>query len=161
MGGSHPVGWEEKKQALPQLRESTCPTALSWDFNTFPAFGLKQKHQLWNLEPSGLQTRTEIISSYGSQAFRLWLEHHRRLFGSPTCQLQSWGHLSLYNHMSQEETWVQSLDQEDPLKQEVAIFLPLQYSCLENSMNKGVWLTTVHGVTGSRTQLSKWAHSTR
>ena len=40
----------------------------------------------------------------------------------------------------------QSLDQ-DPLKQETAIFLPLQYSCLENSINRGVWLTTVHGVT--------------
>jgi len=23
---------------------------------------------------------------------------------------------------------------------------PLQYSCLENSMNRGVWKTTVHGV---------------
>jgi len=23
---------------------------------------------------------------------------------------------------------------------------PLQYSCLENSMDKGVWWTTVHGV---------------
>ena len=31
---------------------------------------------------------------------------------------------------------------------------PLQYSCLENSMDRGVWRTTVHGVTKSRTQLS-------
>jgi len=145
---------------LPQLRESTCPTALSWDFNVFPAFGLNQKHQLWHLEPAGLQARTEIISSYCSQAFRLGLEQHHRLSGSPTCQLQSWGLLSLYNHISQEETWVQSLDQ-DPLKQETAIFLPLQYSCLENSINRGVWLTTVHGVTESWTQLNKWAHSTQ
>ena len=28
---------------------------------------------------------------------------------------------------------------------------PLEYSCLENSMDRGVWWTTVHGVTKSRT----------
>ena len=26
---------------------------------------------------------------------------------------------------------------------------PLQYSCLENSMDRGTWRATVHGVTGS------------
>ena len=31
---------------------------------------------------------------------------------------------------------------------------PLQYSCLENPMDKGAWWAAVHGVTGSRTQLS-------
>ena len=31
---------------------------------------------------------------------------------------------------------------------------PLQYSCLENSMDRGVWQATVHGVTKSQTQLS-------
>ena len=28
---------------------------------------------------------------------------------------------------------------------------PLQYSCLENSMDRGAWWATVHGVTKSRT----------
>ena len=32
---------------------------------------------------------------------------------------------------------------------------PLQYSCLENSMDRGAWRATVHGVTKSWTQL-KW-----
>ena len=32
---------------------------------------------------------------------------------------------------------------------------PLQYSCLENSMDKGAWWATVHGVAKSQTQL-KW-----
>ena len=27
---------------------------------------------------------------------------------------------------------------------------PLQYSCLENSMNRGAWWATVHGVTKSQ-----------
>ena len=31
---------------------------------------------------------------------------------------------------------------------------PLQYSCLENSMDRGAWWATVHGVAKSWTQLS-------
>ena len=31
---------------------------------------------------------------------------------------------------------------------------PLQYSCLENSMGRGAWWATVHGVTKSQTRLS-------
>ena len=31
---------------------------------------------------------------------------------------------------------------------------PLQYSCLENSMDRGTWWATVHGVAKSWTQLS-------
>ena len=31
---------------------------------------------------------------------------------------------------------------------------PLQYSCLENSKDRGAWWATVHGVTKSRTRLS-------
>ena len=31
---------------------------------------------------------------------------------------------------------------------------PLQYSCLENSIDRGTWWATVHGVTKSQTQLS-------
>ena len=40
------------------------------------------------------------------------------------------------------ETWVQSLGREDPLEKEMAI--PLQYSCLENAMDRGAWWATVH-----------------
>ena len=32
---------------------------------------------------------------------------------------------------------------------------PLQYSCLENSMDRGDWWATVHGVANSRTQLNE------
>ena len=31
---------------------------------------------------------------------------------------------------------------------------PLQYSCLENSMDRGAWWATVHGVAKSQTRLS-------
>ena len=32
---------------------------------------------------------------------------------------------------------------------------PLQYSCLENSMDRGAWRATVHGVTKGRTRLKQ------
>ena len=35
---------------------------------------------------------------------------------------------------------------------------PLQYSCLENPMNRGAWRATVHGVTKGRTGLSHFTH---
>ena len=39
--------------------------------------------------------------------------------------------------------WVQSLGWEDPWGGNGN---PLQYSCLENSMDRGTWQATVHGV---------------
>ena len=35
---------------------------------------------------------------------------------------------------------------------------PLQHSCLENSVDRGAWWATVHGVAKSWTQLSDWTH---
>ena len=35
---------------------------------------------------------------------------------------------------------------------------PLQYSCLENSMDRGAWQAIVHGVAKSWTRLSDLAH---
>ena len=51
-----------------------------------------------------------------------------------------------------QETWVQSLGQEDPLEKE-GNGNPLQYSCLENSVDRGAWQATVHGIT--KTQLRR------
>ena len=36
---------------------------------------------------------------------------------------------------------------------------PLQYSCLENSMDKGTWWATVHGVAKSQIRLSAHARA--
>ena len=35
---------------------------------------------------------------------------------------------------------------------------PLQYSCLESSMDRRAWWAAVHGVAKSRTRLNDWAH---
>ena len=37
---------------------------------------------------------------------------------------------------------------------------PLQYSCLENPMDRGAWWATVHGVAESGTRLSHFTHKT-
>ena len=42
-----------------------------------------------------------------------------------------------------QETLVLSLGWEDSLEKEMAA---LQYSCMGNSMDRGAWQTTVHGV---------------
>ena len=44
-----------------------------------------------------------------------------------------------------------SLGGEDPLEKEMAT---LQYFCLGNSMDRGAWQASIHGVTKSWTQLS-------
>ena len=36
---------------------------------------------------------------------------------------------------------------------------PLQYSCLENCMDRGAWRATVHGVAKSQTWLSDWTYT--
>ena len=36
---------------------------------------------------------------------------------------------------------------------------PLQYSCLENPIDRGAWQATVHGVAKSQTGLSNLAHA--
>ena len=51
-----------------------------------------------------------------------------------------------------QETQVRSLGGEDPLEKGMAS--PLQYSCLENPMDRGAWQATASGVTKSRTRLS-------
>ena len=55
-----------------------------------------------------------------------------------------------------QETWVGSLDQEDPLEKEMATH---SSSCLENSMDRGGWWATVHGVAKSQTRLSMHTHT--
>ena len=52
---------------------------------------------------------------------------------------------SLLAMQETQKMQVPSLGWEDPLEEENGN--PLQYSCLKNSMNRGAWWATVHGVT--------------
>ena len=51
------------------------------------------------------------------------------------------------------KTWVQSLGWLGSSSGEGNGY-PLQYSCLENSMDRGAWQATVHEITKSQTGLS-------
>ena len=52
-----------------------------------------------------------------------------------------------------QETWVESLGQEDPLEKEMAIHSSIL--AWKNPMDRAAWWATVHGVTKSWTGLSK------
>ena len=56
------------------------------------------------------------------------------------------------NLPAKQGTWVQSLGWEDSPGEGTGH--PLQYSCLEKSMDRGAWQATVHGVAKSQTRLS-------
>ena len=58
------------------------------------------------------------------------------------------------NLPAMQETWVRSLGWEDPLEKGMAIHSSI--SSLQNSMDRGTWWATVHGVTNSWTQLSDY-----
>ena len=53
------------------------------------------------------------------------------------------------NLPTMQKTWVRSLSQEDPLAEGNGN--SLQYSCLENTMDRGAWQATVHGIIQSDT----------
>ena len=53
-----------------------------------------------------------------------------------------------------QETRIWSQGRENSLEKRLSTGNLLQYSCLENSTNRGVWLATVHRVAKSWTQLS-------
>ena len=56
------------------------------------------------------------------------------------------------NLPAMQETWVQSLGGGDPLEKGTGY--PLQYSDLDNPMDRGALRGTVYGVTKNQTQLS-------
>ena len=53
------------------------------------------------------------------------------------------------NLPAMQETWVQSMSQENYLENEGNGY-PLQYSCLENPMSRRAWWATVHRIKMSR-----------
>ena len=59
------------------------------------------------------------------------------------------GGLVVKNLPAVPETWVRSLGWEDLLEKENGN--PLQYSCLENPMDRGAWQATVHRVAKGQT----------
>ena len=55
-----------------------------------------------------------------------------------------------------QKMWIQFLHQEDFPGEGNGN--PLQYSSLENPMDREAWWATVHGAAKSQTELSDWKH---
>ena len=84
-----------------------------------------------------------------------WQAIVRGVTKSPTQLSNCWASLValiIKNLPAVQENHVQSLGQEDPPEKEMAY--PLQYSCLENPIDRGAWRTTVHEVRKIWTRLS-------
>ena len=60
------------------------------------------------------------------------------------------GNADVKNPPPMQATWVRSLGWEDSPGEGNGN--PLQYSCLDNSMDRGAWRATVHGVAKSQTR---------
>ena len=90
--------------------------------------------------------------------FLLFQKFHSYCDPSISCTYSSFGGFSVAQMVKNlpaiQETWVQSPGQEDPLEKGTATSYPLQYSCLENPVDRGAWQTAVHRVAKSQTQLS-------
>ena len=96
-----------------------------------------------------LERSGHLISSISVFPNRIWEENFPKNFTSSLFPLSSW--------IRSFEPWSKGAPQ---LSNQAAKFSypcvgsPLQYSCLENSMDGGAWWATVHGVTKSQTRLS-------
>ena len=71
------------------------------------------------------------------------------LQGCHACNRASLMAQTVKNSPGMQETQIQSLGWKYPLGEGHGN--PLQYSCLENPMDRGAWWLTVHGATKSRT----------
>ena len=77
-------------------------------------------------------------------------EHLLKLYFN---NMSTWGLPRWLNgDLPMQETWVRFLDWENPLEKEMATHSTVL--CLENSMGRGAWRATVHGISKSRTRLS-------
>ena len=104
---------------------------------------LKWYHlHIWGCWYFSQQSWFQLVS-HPAQHFA-WCTRHREDF--PVAQ-------TVKNLPVMQETWVQSLGQEDPLGKGKGIL------AWRTPMDKGAWPATVHGVSKSRTQLSNLAHT--
>ena len=87
------------------------------------------------------------LEASGVFQFDMWLRKHSEFLFYWVWlifQVASLVAQTVKNLPALQEIWVRSLGQEDSLENN-----PLQYSCLENSMVRGAWWATVHGVAKS------------
>ena len=128
----------------------------SWSFNTLVTWCKQQRaDSLWKDPDAGKYWGQEEKGAAEDKmvGWHHWLNGHEfeqtlgesKGQGSLAC-CSSWGHKEL------DTTW--QLNSSNELVLVNTYGNPLQYCCLENSMDRGAWWATVHGVTKSQTWLS-------
>ena len=139
---SHPTPFQDKL-----FRATTNPN----DFwNTFLVLGQAAQHMGSSFPnrdqstPCTGSVKSEPLDHQGSPRF-LFFKQSKKKKSIPVAQM-------VKNPPPMQETKVWSLGQEDPLEKRND--KPFQYSCLENSMDRGAWQATVHGVANGLTWLS-------
>ena len=132
----HSLGWDftELKQHSLDAQTPTCPGR----------HGATPHHT--KPQPLSLQQTPEIMQTPGETA------QQESSFPPPPAQIPLVVAQTVQNSPARQETWVQPLGQEDLPGERHGN--PLQYSCLENPMDRGAWWATVHGVAKSQTPLS-------
>ena len=94
------------------------------------------------------------LSAWNALLSLFGLSHSSSVFKTPFWSLPSSLVAQMVNNLpAMQETWVRSLEK---ISGEGNSY-PIQYSCLENSMNRGAWWATVHRVTKT---LHDWATNT-
>ena len=107
----------------------------------------------WREESGGLQSKgsQRVGHDWATKPIHLWVFYNVFLWLSVMLAFQvSLAAQMVKNPPAMQKTWVRGLGRS--LGGEHGN--PLQYSCLENSMDRKVWWGTVHGVTQNWTQLS-------
>ena len=131
----------------PALQVDTLPSELPGN-PTRPWKGPRKDSSLesWEHDPAGTLIRTTCFQTH--ERTRLYCFKPSRLYGTALCQPEETNKEGQPGPRSQE-TQVRSLGQEDSPGEGNGS--PLQYSCLENSMDREAWWATVHGVTKNQT----------
>ena len=83
-----------------------------------------------------------MLTCMWQSPFILSIENNSSLLLSSPIKDYSLVAQTVKNLSAVQEMWVWSLGQEDPLKKEMAT--QIQYSCLENPMDRGAYRVTVH-----------------
>ena len=102
---------------------------------------------------------TELWKLWDAKGFSLALKEFwgiRDFFGGKNDRIQYVFHESLHDHLNKCDHWAGDLGSIPGLGRfpGEGNGYPLQYSCLENSMDRGAWWATAHGVAKSQTRLS-------
>ena len=145
-GSSHPKDWTQvshiagRRFTVWATREALWVTWLNP--STMNPGGLEWVlggRNSWNLGTDPLQ------AVHGQREFPSWEQKW------PVCAWYS-GRKIVKNLPALRETWLQSLGWEDPLEKGMATHFSILTWRIP--MDRGAWLTTVHGITESQTQLN-------